>query len=148
MDKLAVFRAIEKYTMPEPNTGCVLWIGGLDSSGYGRLAASGTSAPAHRANYIAHHGAIPAGLVCDHICRVRCCVNPAHIRLVTRAQNNVENSDSTCALNARKTHCLRGHAFTPENTKNKRGRRICRTCRRQHKREYERRARLRRFFAR
>lgn len=81
-------------------------------------------------------GPIPAGLTLDHLCRVRACVNPAHLEPVTLAENK-RRGESPAARKARQTHCMRGHEFTPENTirrKDRRGRGIltgreCRVCR-------------------
>jgi hypothetical protein len=65
----------------------------------------------------------------DHLCRVRGCVNPDHLEVVTGATNTLRGISSP-AINARKTHCRRGHEFTPENTYIDRGSRRCKACRR------------------
>lgn len=49
------------------------------------------------------------GMVVDHHCGIRACVNPSHLRLQTPRQNSLENSRSAAAVNARKTHCAHGH---------------------------------------
>jgi hypothetical protein len=73
-------------------------------------------------------GPIPEGLTIDHLCRNRGCVNPAHLEAVTN-RTNLLRGDGIAALNARKTHCKRGHEFTPENTYVWReGTRACRAC--------------------
>lgn len=85
---------------------------------------------AHRHVYELLVGPIPDGLQVDHLCRNRACVNPDHIELVTHRVNTLRGT-SPAALNARKTRCIRGHGFTPENTEYRRsGERRCRTCRR------------------
>ena len=48
---------------------------------------NGTTCGAHRAVYEVFYGPIPNGLVIDHLCRVRCCVNPAHLEAITQADN-------------------------------------------------------------
>ena len=122
---------LERYE-PEPNTGCWLWMG-WTVRGYGRYGVEGRLA--HRLFYETYVGPIPDGLVIDHICRVRSCVNPAHMRVVTSGEN-VLCGVGPSAESARKTHCVRGHAFDdsntqrPANAKN-RVRRVCRTCKRE-----------------
>jgi hypothetical protein len=84
---------------------------------------------AHRVTYALVKGPIPAGLQLDHLCRNTSCVNPNHLEAVTTRENTMR-STGLSALNAKKTHCLRGHEFTPENTYVKRGdgARVCRQC--------------------
>lgn len=114
---------------------CWLWIGGLNHDGYGRFYKStvaGKQPPhtlAHRYSIVLFGGYLPKGLVCDHECRNRRCVNPSHIRLVTQSVNVMENSNSLQAQNAKKTHCPKGHPYSEENTYiRKLGWRKCKTC--------------------
>ena len=65
---------------------CWLW-DGATSGGYGSLGFDGEQWKAHRYAWTLTHGPIPDGLDIDHLCFNRSCVNPAHMRLVTRAQN-------------------------------------------------------------
>jgi hypothetical protein len=60
---------------------------------------------------------VPPEMDVDHVCRNRACCNPSHLRVATKYQNGTENNDSPHAKNAQKTHCIHGHAFTPENTR-------------------------------
>lgn len=79
---------------------------------------------------------IPHGLVPDHLCRNRPCVNPWHIEIVTHRENTLRGTAPT-AVNAAKTHCVHGHEFTPENTYvSPQGWRWCRACKRSFFREY------------
>lgn len=105
--------------VPEPNSGCWLWLGYLLPAGYGKIGClvdgRWRTLYAHRVGYELHRGHIPKGLDLDHLCRTPCCVNPWHLEPVT-ARENVRRSKAPAALNAGKTHCKRGHEFTPENT--------------------------------
>ena len=115
----------------EPNTGCWLWTGQILPNGYGavsRTKAQGKGL-AHRYVYERLVSQIPPRQQLDHLCRVRRCVNPDHLRVVTCQQNLLAaGSLAHAAFNARKTHCLRGHEFTESNTYSYRGRRRCRAC--------------------
>lgn len=128
-----------------PETGCYLWVGGSrDKDGYGRFHWMGKGRMAHRVAWELSHGPIPVGMVVDHICRVRSCVNPDHLRLVTSRQNVIENSVGFAATNIRKTACKHGHEFTPDNTyhrtliKGHRGRH-CKACATRRAEEWNRR---------
>lgn len=120
---------------PEPMSGCWLWLGVIDASGYGRFGigshadGSNRMAQAHRVAYELFRGAIPDGMELDHLCRLECCVNPAHLEPVTHRVNCLRGTGQG-AINATKTHCLRGHEFTPENTIINQGKRYCRECNR------------------
>lgn len=109
-------------------TECWLWTASR-SDGYGHFHVSRARMPAHRYAYELLVGPIPEGLILDHLCRVRHCVNPAHLEPVTSAENTLRGYGMP-ARNARKTHCKYGHEFTPENTRRTRLGRECRTCRR------------------
>jgi hypothetical protein len=96
--------------------------------GYGAFTLNGRGMKAHRASMILHGHDVPRGMPVDHTCRNRACVNPAHLRIVTPKINTLENSAAITAQNAAKTHCHRGHEFTPKNTRLKNGWRNCRAC--------------------
>ena len=104
----------KKY-IPVTESGCWLWIAGLFDTGYGQFSVNGKPTLAHRFAYIAYIGNIPDGLEIDHLCRVRCCVNPDHMEPVS-TKTNVLRGAGVTAINAKKTHCKRGHLFTDENT--------------------------------
>ena len=111
-------RILER-SIPEPNTGCWLWLGAIMPNGYGRQSRGrgrvGKVGYAHRVSYEAFVGPIPVGLEIDHKCRQRACVNPQHLEPVTSRVNQLRG-DSASGKNARKTHCDKGHEFTDANT--------------------------------
>lgn len=98
--------------------GCWLWTG-TRKNGYGRLNAvidgQHQCLLAHRVVYESLVGPVPDGLTLDHRCRVRACVNPAHLEPVTMKEN-ILRGESAGARNAVKTHCPKGHPYSPENT--------------------------------
>jgi hypothetical protein len=111
----------------ERTSRCWLWMGPL-YNGYGRVGYKGTSSNPHRVSYMLLKGPIPRGLQVDHLCRVRNCVNPAHLELVTPRENTFRGV-SLSVLNASKTHCPKGHPYSSANTyKDAWGHRHCRTC--------------------
>ena len=130
---------IERFnakTSPGPN-GCIEWTGDKGNSGYGRFwigPENSRKALAHRWSYEYHVGPIPDGLVIDHLCRNKICVNPKHLEPVTASENvrrGVSAERIKAAAEAR-THCRRGHEYTEENTGRRASRpreRFCKECR-------------------
>lgn len=106
--------------------GCWLWVGATGSNGYGQMQFGPRKQQAHRISYQLFVGPIPENLTLDHICRIRNCVNPYHVRPMTM----IENSRIGNRFTAR-PKCHKGHAYTPENTKLYRGYRVCRRCKRE-----------------
>lgn len=122
------FRAFVRKTKYDKCTSCLEWIGSKeDKMGYGKFVYE-NGQYAHRYSYEYFIGPIPDGMTIDHLCENPSCVNPFHLTLATQ-RDNILRGNNICARNARKTHCKRGHEFTPENTMLLRGgRRQCREC--------------------
>lgn len=137
---------------------CWLWTAAL-RSGYGVIGVGGARKKggrilyAHRISYELNVGPIPEGLHIDHLCHGwdenclggecvhRRCVNPNHLEPVTKRVND-ERGRSLWAINARKTHCPRGHPFSGDNlwVSPDGVHRVCRECSRERE---TRRARTR-----
>jgi hypothetical protein len=119
---------------------CWLWKGSKNWGGYGQVNMGGKNVRSvHKVAYELFHGSVPEGLQLDHLCRVRHCVNPAHLDAVTQ-RDNLLRGDGPTAKNARKTHCKHGHELSGDNLYAGTGR-ICRICKRH--RERKKRARNR-----
>ena len=105
---------------------CWLWTAGQNGNGYGYFHLNGRHVLAHRVAYELLVGPLPQWnghkppeIQLDHICRVRHCVNPAHLELVTSSENVRRGKlpEKTEKRNAAVTHCPKGHEYTPANTR-------------------------------
>lgn len=143
---------IQTHSRRDNESACWIWQKALDRDGYGVIQAIRRDS-AHRVAYLAFVGPIPDGRVLDHTCHStdafcpggndclhRRCVNPAHLEPVTVGENT-QRGTSPSALNARNTHCHRGHEFTPENTYSRHDGRACRACQNTASSDYKRRKR-------
>jgi hypothetical protein len=109
------------YAMTEES--CWTWTGAIRTNdGYGKFQ----DRLAHIKNYEKARGKVPAGLELDHLCRVRSCINPAHLEAVSHAENVRRGIWGT--HQKAKTHCPRGHEYNAANTYKYKGRRCCRAC--------------------
>lgn len=149
-------------SMPIPESGCWIWMGSLTTDGYGSLGIgclTPNSQRAHRTSYTLYVGPINPGLEVRHKCHIRSCVNPDHLCLGTHAENMKDTYDKNRVVKPEivkkkrrvrsqflKTHCIKGHPYTEENTyRDLKSNRQCRECRARKKQEYlERRRNLKR----
>ena len=131
-------RRLERFILPEPNSGCWLWTGAINQDGYGIMQIGGRKgrrAYSHRVAYETFVGAIPRELQIDHKCRVRCCINPAHLEAVTQLEN-IRRGDRHKKGTFNKKRklrpcCAAGHSYVADNVYvDRRGIRRCRICQR------------------
>jgi HNH endonuclease len=123
-----------KVSLPNED-GCMIFAGAprdRKRSRYGGFWVTGRTVRAHIYSYVLAYGAVPLGLVVDHVrangCRTTLCVAPNHLEAVTQ-EENIRRGD-TGGFHRRKTHCPRWHLYDEANTyRNPKGYRRCRTCR-------------------
>ena len=129
-----------------PFVGCWMWMGRLTHEDYPVLGGrNGRNVLAHRYSYEKSVGPIDDGMVMDHLCRNRWCVNPAHLEQVSNIEN-VMRGNSLPARNSRKIACKHGHDLSigsPNVRISPEGWRECRACDRIGARERSRRNRIR-----
>ena len=118
---------------------CWLWTAAVNAKGYGVMCVKNGSTLAHVISYNIHVGQIHSGMQIDHLCRVRNCVNPNHLEVVT-PRVNVHRGFGPTAVHARKTHCPKGHPYSGDNLYlSPRGNRQCRECVRRSQMRYRKR---------
>lgn len=119
---------IDRLSMPVTESGCIVWTGSGNNKGYGQIRVNRKKMVAHRLMYELTFGAIPDGMQLDHLCRVRCCINPHHLEPVT-CRENIMRGNGVAATHSRKTHCKNGHPLDGQNLVICKGRyRNCRVC--------------------
>lgn len=142
--RIPVHERILARTEKVTESGCWIWMGALNGNGYSKIAThTGPKIKrmrlCHRLMYEHLRGAIPFGLTLDHLCRVRCCVNPWHLEPVTHRENVLRGA-SVLAANARKAACPKcggPYSVLPDMSW-RLGGRCCRPCTATRKARYRR----------
>ena len=128
-NKTTLAEKLDKWAMPEPNTGCWLWSGSISYRGYGLVTQDEKTRLAHRASYELHKGPIADGLFVCHKCDVPSCINPDHL-FVGSQTDNMADARRKGRKYVLRTQCRRGHAMTAGNiyVNPASGARYCRIC--------------------
>jgi hypothetical protein len=121
-------------------TACTEWNGTVNNKGYGVVRWGDSTTTAHRAAWITAHGPLPDGIVVDHLCRNRLCVNLDHLEPVSSGENTRRGRRPQVS------HCPRGHPYDGDNLhvyvdRFGRRHRQCKVCLRAAQRRYEARRR-------
>lgn len=126
---VAADRFWAKVVIGEPSE-CWQWIGAV-SKCYGTFKVGRQSYFAHRVSVALSGRVMPSGMLVDHICRNKRCVNPGHLRVATPKENSANTPM------AERTHCRYGHEFTETNKAWWKGHRLCRICRNERSRLWQ-----------
>lgn len=119
-----------KYAMPEPNSGCWVWLGQIANKyGYGTMWLNGRKVTAQRASWILLRGQIPDKYEIDHKCNNPSCVNPDHLRPLTKKENLAQRVLT-------KKYCRKGHPLADGNLIYEKGGTVrrCKICRQARRR--------------
>ena len=130
---ISVNRLQKILSRTQRENNCLVWQG-CKRDGYGLVTVNNKSHNVHRLLYAVATNSNLNGLVVDHLCRNRACVNINHLEAVSNDENLKRG------LRA-KTHCINGHPYSDENVRISKytGHRYCRPCQLKSKREYQRR---------
>lgn len=116
-------------------TPCWIWQGGK-RQGYASRRKGHTTEGVHRVMYEERYGSVPEGMVLDHLCQQRDCINIDHLEVVSIGEN-VRRGTHPKMVAFREGTCVQGHPRTPENSYiSASGRQICRICRNEYKRRH------------
>lgn len=123
-------------TIELPDDPCWLSNKYIERTGYTRVRHQGKRRQFHIFTWEHYNNqSVPRGLVLDHLCCNKICVNPKHLEPVTPAENDRR---ARYHYVGRKTHCINGHELKDPNiiyrkVSNTRIDRRCRTCQNKQK---------------
>ena len=134
LDKQELLKRLLERSIPEPNSGCWLWLASVVPGGYGQMWNGDKNVRAPRLSYLLHKGDFDPSLIVMHKCDNPFCINPDHLTVGSYSDNMVDMVNKGRHVYAHRLTCKRGHPLVTENirvstnTKNGRHFRRCITC--------------------
>lgn len=125
---------LDAHYVPEPNSGCFLWIGAVDRKGYGLVRRGHVNWRAHRLSWTLANGPIPAGMLVCHHCDTPSCVNPQHLFIGTHTDNEADKRKKGRHTKNLQPRCRCGREMLGVRTCSGRPHRYCRPCNTEKKR--------------
>ena len=120
----------EARSVPEPNTGCWLWLGDVGRKDYARITVNRKSMRVSRLIL----GLTDRRVQARHTCDTPLCVNPEHLLPGTNSDNVRDAVRRKRHSESRKTHCKRGHSLENAYVFANHNERRCRVCERDARR--------------
>ena len=120
-------RLLDNLTADE---GHLLWTGGRDKDGYGKIWDDGKMRRAHRVAWELSFGEIPVGVMVLHknVCHTPPCANPLHLYLGDNGDNQRDAVQLGTHPKTAVTRCPQGHPYDEENTRHTPQGRACLAC--------------------
>lgn len=119
----------EELFIPEPNSGCWLWLNALNEDGYGHMKVGNKTYLSHRLSHELFVGPVPDDKCVMHECDTPSCVNPGHLKIGTWGDNNTDRHNKGRTVIHWSGLCKRGHDLDTHGYHRKNGTRYCATCR-------------------
>jgi hypothetical protein len=135
MSKKDLIAFIESNSIPEPNTGCLIWEKSCSTFGYGYIRINKKTKNTHRVIFEEYYGEINSKEVVMHKCDTPSCNNINHLTKGTHKENSIDmvRKGRNRNGNENKTHCKNGHQLIIKNSKSYRS---CKECINKNKKQY------------
>jgi hypothetical protein len=107
---LTVDERFDAMVTADEGTECLVWTGAPNTSGYGGILVNGKYWRAHRYALARTGVRVEESDLVDHVCHNRLCVNPSHLRIVTKSENAQNRRSAT----AKSKSGIRGVSYSPQ----------------------------------